>query len=51
VQKAFKAYQGDKMNHLPLIFINGGGKKAWVRLEGFPTAAQVVKELQDQIGG
>jgi protein SCO1/2 len=51
VQKAFKAYQGDKMNHLPLIFINGGGKKNWVRLEGFPTAAQVVKELHDQMGG
>jgi protein SCO1/2 len=51
VQKAFKAYQGDKMNHLPLIFVNGGGKKTWVRLEGFPSAAQVVKELQDQIGG
>lgn len=50
VQKAFKAYQGDKMNHLPLIFVNGGGKKTWVRLEGFPSAAQVVKELQDQIG-
>jgi protein SCO1/2 len=51
VQKAFKAYQGDKMNHLPLIFINGGGKKTWVRLEGFPSAAQVVKELHDQVGG
>lgn len=50
VQKAFGAYQGDKMNHLPLMFINGGGKKTWVRLEGFPTAAQVVAELRAQAG-
>ena len=50
VQKAFGAYQGDKMNHLPLMFINGGGKSTWVRLEGFPTAAQVVAELRTQTG-
>lgn len=48
VQKAFNAYRGDKMNHLPLFFVNGGGKKGWVRLEGFPTAEQVVKELREQ---
>ncbi len=51
IQKAFKAYQGDKMNHLPLIFVNGGKSKSWVRLEGFPTAAQVLKELSEQSGG
>jgi protein SCO1 len=50
VQKAFSAYQGDKMNHLPLIFVNGGGKKSWVRLEGFPTSMQVVHELHQQMG-
>ncbi len=50
VQKAFKAYQGDKMNHLPLIFVNGGKSKSWVRLEGFPTADQVLKELNEQSG-
>jgi protein SCO1/2 len=48
VQKVFNAYRGDKMNHLPLFFVNGGGKKAWVRLEGFPAAEQVVKELREQ---
>ncbi len=50
VQKAFKAYQGDKMNHLPLIFVSGGKTKSWVRLEGFPTADQVLKELNAQSG-
>lgn len=47
-QKAFGAYRGDKMNHVPLIFVNGGGKKSWVQLEGFPSAEQVVKEFRAQ---
>jgi protein SCO1/2 len=51
IQKAFGAYRGDKMNHVPLLFINGGGKKSWVQLEGFPSAEQVVKEYRDQIKG
>jgi protein SCO1 len=48
VQKAFGAYRGDKMNHLPLFFVQGGHKKNWVRLEGFPSAARVVSELREQ---
>lgn len=51
IQKAFGAYRGDKMNHVPLMFINGGGKKNWVQLEGFPSAEQVVKEYRDQVKG
>lgn len=51
IQKAFGAYRGDKMNHVPLMFINGGGKKGWVQLEGFPSAEQVVKELREQAKG
>jgi protein SCO1/2 len=51
VQKSFSAYQGDKMNHIPLIFIGGGDKKSWVRLEGFPTPDQVAKEYRELIKG
>jgi protein SCO1/2 len=47
-QKVFGAYRGDKMNHVPLIFVNGGGKKSWVQLQGFPSAEQVVKEFREQ---
>jgi protein SCO1/2 len=47
VQKAFGAYRGDKMNHVPLMFINPGNSKSWIQLEGFPTAEQVVKEYRD----
>jgi protein SCO1/2 len=48
VQKAFGAYRGDKMNHVPIIFIKSGANNAWVQLKGFPTAEQVVKELNEQ---
>lgn len=48
VQKAFGAYRGDKMNHVPLIYVNTGVSKTWVQLKGFPTAEQVVKELNQQ---
>jgi protein SCO1/2 len=51
VQKAFGAYRGDKMNHVPLMFLNGGGKKNWVQLEGFPSAEQVLKEFREQVKG
>jgi len=51
IQKAFGAYRGDKMNHVPLMYINGGGKKGWVQLEGFPTADAVVKEFRSQVKG
>lgn len=48
VQKTFASYRGDKMNHTSTFFVNGGGKKAWVRLDGFPTAEQLVAELRTQ---
>jgi protein SCO1/2 len=48
IQKAFGAYRGDKMNHVPLMFINGGGKNSWVQLEGFPKAEQVLQEFREQ---
>jgi protein SCO1/2 len=51
IQKAFGAYRGDKMNHVPLLFVNGGAKKSWVQLEGFPTAEQLLKEYREQSKG
>ena len=50
IQKAFKAFLGDKMNHMPLIFVNGGNSKSWVRFDGFPSSDQVVKALEQQSG-
>jgi len=48
IQKLFGAYRGDKMNHASVIFINGGAKKKWLQLEGFPSAEQLILELHAQ---
>lgn len=45
IQKAFGAYRGDKMNHAALFYVNSGGNKGWVKLEGFPGAQELVTEL------
>lgn len=51
VQKAFDAYRGDKMNHLPLTFIRLAPGKPWVRLDGFASPEQIVREYQALVGG
>ncbi|MCK4586404.1 MAG: SCO family protein, partial [Gammaproteobacteria bacterium] len=47
VQKAFGAYRGSKMNHIPLTFLRaaGAGSK-WVKLEGFTSSSDLVKEFR-----
>ena len=47
IQKAFQAFRGDKMNHIPLVFLKQTGSNNWVRLEGFPTAKQVISEYKN----
>jgi len=44
MQKAFDAYRGDKMNHIPLTFIRAAPGKPWVRLDGFASPDEVVHE-------
>jgi protein SCO1/2 len=48
-QKAFDAYRGDKMNHVPLTFIRSTVDGPWVRLEGFASAAEVVSEYRQNL--
>lgn len=45
-QKAFDAYRGDKMNHIPLTFVRSTADGQWLRLEGFTSAAEVVAEYR-----
>jgi protein SCO1/2 len=47
VQKAFGAYYGDKMNHRPAVFMRAGPGKPWVRLDGFTTADDLIKEYRN----
>ena len=48
-QKAFDAYRGDKMNHIPLTFLRSTSDGSWVRLEGFTSAAEVVAEYRQHL--
>jgi protein SCO1 len=44
IQRAFDAYRGDKMNHLPTTFLRGNPDQPWVRLDGLASADQLVVE-------
>ena len=46
VLTSLDAYNGDKMNHIPLNLIRKQGSSTWLRLEGFPDASDLVKEFQ-----
>ena len=46
VQKAFDAYLGDKMNHVPVTFLRAAPGKPWVRLDGFASPETVVQEFR-----
>ena len=50
VQKAFNAYRGDKMNHIPLTFLRAAPGKPWVRLDGFANPDEVVHEFHKMTG-
>jgi protein SCO1/2 len=44
VQRAFNAYRGDKMSHVPLTLLRGAPGRPWVRLDGFARANELVAE-------
>ena len=46
VQRAFDAYRGDKMNHMPLTLLRASPKSPWVRIEGFANASDLVQEYR-----
>jgi len=46
VLKAFDAYRRDKMNHIPLTFMHAAPQPGWVRMEGFASAGDLVREYQ-----
>jgi protein SCO1/2 len=49
VQKSFDAFRGDKMNHIPLTFLRVAEDNPWIRLEGFPSADELVSEYRKQL--
>lgn len=46
VQRAFGVYRGDKMNHQPATFLRAGRGQPWVRLDGFASAADILREVR-----
>jgi protein SCO1/2 len=44
VQRAFDIYRGDKMNHEPVTFMRKGPDQQWVRINGFITADDLLRE-------
>ncbi|MEA3277045.1 MAG: SCO family protein [Pseudomonadota bacterium] len=46
VQKAFDAYRGSKMNHIPLTFMRASPDAPWTRLEGFASTADLLREYE-----
>jgi protein SCO1/2 len=49
LQKAFQAYFGDKMHHRPMTFMRAAPGQAWVRLEGFTTPDDLLKEYRQLV--
>lgn len=47
VQRAFDAYLGDKMNHRPITFIRKGVGKPWLRIDGFASADDLLREYRE----
>jgi protein SCO1/2 len=44
VQKAFNAYRGDKMSHIPLTLMRAAPGKPWARFDGFARADDLSAE-------
>jgi protein SCO1/2 len=42
VQKAFRVYRGDKMNHAPVTFVRAAPGARWLRMEGLVTASDLL---------
>ena len=51
LQKAFAAYRGDKMKHIPVILLRAAPGKAWVRLDGLVNPDEVVSAYRKLVGG
>ncbi len=48
-QRAMDAYRGSKLNHTPLTFIKPSTTTSWLRIEGFTSASDLVKEYRNAV--
>jgi protein SCO1/2 len=45
-QRAFDVYRGDKMNHTPVTLLRAAPGKSWLRIEGFASADDLLREYR-----
>jgi protein SCO1 len=49
IQRAFNVYRPDKMSHTPVTFVRPLGSRQWVRLDGFASPEQLLREARAQV--
>jgi protein SCO1 len=49
IQRAFNVYRPDKMSHTPVTFVRPLGSRQWVRLDGFASPEQLLREARTQV--
>lgn len=45
-QRAFDVYRGDKMNHNPVTLVRAAPGQPWLRIDGFVTAKELVRDYR-----
>ena len=45
-QRAFNVYRGDKMNHSPVTLLRAASGTSWVRIDGFASADDLLREYR-----
>lgn len=48
-QKAFDAYRGDKMNHVPVTYLRASPGQPWLRIDGFVSPDELLRSYQELI--
>ena len=48
-QRAFDVYRGDKMSHLPVTLVRAAPGKPWLRIEGFTTSDELLREFRELV--
>ncbi len=48
-QRAFDVYRGNKMNHSPVTLLRAAPGKSWLRIEGFASADELLREYRSLV--
>ncbi len=48
-QRAFDVYRGGKMSHTPVTLVRSAPGKPWLRIDGFVTPEELVRDYQEQL--